>query len=171
MTADIQVQNQGIRRISLSLRPHGFGFVVFEDLMVLDSGVRRCESEESVSCLAPRLRRILTRYDPTLVVVESRYRNANFNSNPLIASLSIFAKELGIRLEYMTLGTLKLYFAQHGAHTRFEIAIAVAKLIPDLAWQLPPKRQPWESDHYAFPIFDAAALVLPLILPMRPELA
>ena len=56
--------------------------------------------------------------------------------------------------------TLLRYFRQYNATTKHEIAQAVAQIIPELAWRLPPKRKPWQSEAHRMSVFDAAAAVI-----------
>ena len=44
--------------------------------------------------------------------------------------------------------------------TKYETACLLAEQIPDLHWELPPKRKIWESEHYRMSIFTAAALAI-----------
>ena len=52
-------------------------------------------------------------------------------------------------------------FAQGGRWNTHEVAQAIAKRFPELAWHLPRKRKPWQSEPKKQLIFDAAALARP----------
>jgi hypothetical protein len=51
-------------------------------------------------------------------------------------------------------------FRNMGCETRDEIAVALARIFPDLLWKLPPKRRAWQSEHPRMAMFDAIALGL-----------
>ena len=51
-------------------------------------------------------------------------------------------------------------FRNLGCETRDEIAVALARIFPEVAWRLPPKRRAWQAEHPRMTIFDAIALGL-----------
>lgn len=147
------------RRLAVDVRSRSFGFVVFERMRILDSGVRSCDRNQSTECLLQRFRRLLERYDPSEIITRLDPRS------PFVKSIAQAVNDLGIELVQTTPATLRTYFLSHGAITKYEIAGIVAKLLPELAWQLPARRRAWESELYWSSVFDAAALALPRILP------
>jgi len=55
---------------------------------------------------------------------------------------------------------MRKYFQEIGRANKFEIAEAVATRFPELAWRLPRKRKPWQSEPLVQPLFDAVAIAL-----------
>ena len=155
-----------VRRIALDIRPRSFGFVVLEDAMVLDSGVRTCDQEQSDDCLVQRFRRIVARYDPAAVITLRRRLSDADRAYLLSKSLTRIVEEVGAELLYTSPPRIHRYFHRHGAITKHDIALVIAKLLPELAWQIPAKRKPWESEPYWASVFDAAASVVPHIFPI-----
>jgi hypothetical protein len=56
--------------------------------------------------------------------------------------------------------SVKVYFAQSGRRNKYDIALAVAKCFPELAWQLPKRRKSWQSEAAAQVVFDAVAIAV-----------
>ncbi|MDG7002208.1 MAG: hypothetical protein JRN15_24175, partial [Nitrososphaerota archaeon] len=44
--------------------------------------------------------------------------------------------------------------------TKYQIASTIAQMFPELRLKLPPKRRPWQTEHYNIAIFDAISLAL-----------
>lgn len=163
-----ELQIDGSRRIALDIRARSFGFVVFENSMVLDAGVRTCDRDQPSECLLPRLRAILTRYDPAVVILKGTPRDCvAAGEHCLLESIRRSVKACGIDLSFTSHTRLRRFFALHQAKTKQEIASVVARHLPELAWTLPPKRRTWDSEPYWASVFDAAALALPHIFPFH----
>ena len=54
-------------------------------------------------------------------------------------------------------------FGRMGVESKDDIAGVVARCVPELGQQLPPRRRIWDSEHYSMSIFEAAALALTLL--------
>jgi hypothetical protein len=52
---------------------------------------------------------------------------------------------------------VRRFFDQTGSATKHEIASTLAEWFIELAWKLPAKRKPWQSENYQMVIFDAVA--------------
>jgi hypothetical protein len=48
----------------------------------------------------------------------------------------------------------------HSGTTKYEIAVAVARLFPELTSRLPRQRKPWMSEDKRMSIFDAVSFAL-----------
>jgi hypothetical protein len=49
------------------------------------------------------------------------------------------------------------YYLGRGKYQR---AVEMAARFPEIGWKLPPKRQPWESEHHSMSIFEALAIAV-----------
>ena len=147
--------------LGISVRAHSFGFVVIEETAALDSGVRTCYRAQFDHCLGDRLERILRIYHPSAVVMLSA-RSNRAKQRTEITRTAI--KNVAKRNKALTISVrptvLHRHFAQYNAATKHQIAAAVAQILPELAWRLPHKRKPWQTEHYCMAIFDAAAAVI-----------
>jgi hypothetical protein len=47
-----------------------------------------------------------------------------------------------------------------GCETKAEISTVLARIFPELVWQLPPARKAWQSEHPRQTVFDAIGLGL-----------
>ena len=78
----------------------------------------------------------------------------------LLATIHNRAVWAGIRTCDIPSTRIKAAFRALGASTKYEIAQAIAKQLPELAPRLPRFRKPWMTEDYRMAIFDAAALAL-----------
>jgi len=128
---------------------------------VLDTGVRSCWTPEFEDCLGSRLRRIVQAYKPSALTLRTTQSNNSAPQKKVLAhAINRVATQQNLTTFRISQSALQRYFLDYRATTKYEIASAVAKLLPELAWQLPRKRKLWESEHYRMAIFDAAAGVV-----------
>jgi hypothetical protein len=152
---------ESTRVIGISARAHSFGFVVIENNTTLDYGVRTCYRSQFDNCLADRFDRILREYDPSAVIILSaRSKAAKHRTGLTRNAIKSSARRNRVPTVFVPIRVLNRYFAQYGAATKHEIAAAVAQIMPELAWRLPPKRKPWQNEPYSMAIFHAAAAVI-----------
>jgi len=146
------------RLLGVSVHPRSFGFVIIENGSVLDTGVRTCWTPEFEDCLGSRLQRIVQAYKPSaLILRESESNNSAPQKKVLVHAINRVASQHNVTTFRISQPRLRRYFLGYDSTTKHEIASTVARLLPELAWQLPRKRKPWESEHYRASIFDAAA--------------
>jgi hypothetical protein len=149
------------RFLGVSVHPRSFGFVIIENGSVLDTGVRSCWTPEFEDCLRSRLERIVQTYKPSaLILRESESNNPGPQKKVLLQAIKRVGEHHNLTTFRISRSTLRHYFLGYNATTKHEIASTMARLLPELAWQLPRKRKPWESEHYRMAIFDAAAGVV-----------
>lgn len=150
-----------LRYLAVDVRPRSFGFVVVENTTVLDSGIRMCDRTQFDDCLGRRFERILQVYSPSAVIVRGAGRlNANLRKHEVATAIRQGAKQHGADVISVRPAAISHYFSRYDATTKYQVAQVVAATMPELAWKLPPKRRPWESEHYRMSIFDAAAVVI-----------
>ena len=149
------------RYLGISVHPSSFGFIVIEAGSALDCGVRLCDHPQFDDCLATRFQRILRIYSPsTLIVLSSGSKVTRERRNAIARALTREAARKNSPVIRVGSSTVHRYFHRYNAVTRHEIAQAVAAILPELAWRLPPQPKPWQTDAYRMPIFDAAAGVI-----------
>lgn len=73
-------------------------------------------------------------------------------------SLTTLAATAEVELVTFTREALREVFAEVGAETKYEIAQAVAGIIPAFKHRLPPIRKIWQSEDERQSLFDAASL-------------
>lgn len=141
----------------------GFGYIVFESPDVpMDWGVKDVRRNKARDCLL-KARVLMHILQPSVLVLEDvRHRNSRRSKRvrQLIEAFARFAKERGIAVAWCSRQDVLTAFGRTGARTKHDIALAVTKLVPELAQRLPPRRRIWESEHYSMAIFEAAALAL-----------
>ena len=155
------------RCVAVDIHPHNFGFVVLENLTVLDCGARACEWTQSSDCLGQRFQRILQSYSPSTVVMRMyRSLGTGENNGRQVLTTAIKAAAVASRITVVGLrpATIRSFFDSRHARTKHEIAYTVSKLLPELAWKLPPQRKLWQSVHYRMSIFDAAAVAVTYVV-------
>jgi len=149
------------RYLGICVRPDCFGFVVIEDTIALDCGVRACERKGATACLSQQFERILRMYVPTAVIIlATGSGEAKTRRNGISGAIAGLTKGRGIPVVRFRASSLKKHFRQFDAETKYEIALAVARILPELAWRLPPKRKAWQSEVRRTSIFEAAAAVI-----------
>jgi hypothetical protein len=71
----------------------------------------------------------------------------------LIDEISKVVNKRKVKLRSLSRADIKQAFAVSGARTKYEIAVAIAKVFPELAPRLPRFRKPWISEDYRMGIF------------------
>lgn len=149
------------RYIAVHVRSRSIGFVVVENAIVIDSGTRFCDQTQFDDCLGDRFNRLLQLYKPSGVIVKgARNAGLNLRKRRVFAAIRQGAAGHSIALISMNPSQINKYFLRYEATTKHQVAEFVAKRMPELAWKLPRKRKPWESEHHRMSIFDAAAIVI-----------
>ena len=138
------------------------GFAVFEGARLLDWGVstygRRGMNRRVMA--GRKLNPLLDLHAPALVVL--RKRRVSFVIGKALAPVMQILRKAAVRrsigLRFLTAEMVKSFFVARGCKTKHQVASALAKQYPELAWKLPAKRKPWETEKHSMTIFDAAAL-------------
>jgi hypothetical protein len=138
------------------------GFAVFEGLRLLDWGVstygRRGMNRRVM--VSRTLNPLLDLHTPALVVL--RKKKVSVVIGKALAPIMQILRKEGVRrsigLRFLTTETVKRFFVARGCKTKHQVASALATQYPELAWKLPAKRKPWETEKHSMTIFDAAAL-------------
>lgn len=141
----------------------GFGWVLFEgpDRPAL-WGIASARPGRSGKLLR-RFERLLKRYEPAVFVLEEFETGSALRSErvqSLCREMLHLASAHGAFTPIYHRDVVRSCFASSGASTRYEIAQAIAKRIPDFDHRLPRYRKAWLSEDPRQSLFDAAALAL-----------
>jgi hypothetical protein len=147
--------------IALELRAQEFGFAVFEGPgILLDWGCRSYRNGNRSSTLAAKLTALLNTYAPVAIVVRRRVNLAPDVKRIIVAVTRSIKRVLmpsTARFASVTTKQVRSYFATFGSKTKHEIGGVLSKRFEELAYKLPPKRKPWQSERHGTIIFDAVA--------------
>jgi hypothetical protein len=149
------------RLLGIDVRPRRFGFIVIENSVVLDSGIRMCDKPGFDNCLGQGFDRIMKTYNPSALIVRGANGiHANPRKRKVAAAIRRRTKQHNVEVISIRPATVRHYFSRYNATTKYQIAQSVTALLPELAWKLPRDRKPWETEHHRMSIFDAAAAVI-----------
>lgn len=143
--------SQQTRILALDVHPRSFGYVVMESPgKLLDWGVRRSYQKTKNHpevLVGGRLRRLLKIWRPGAVVTRIGDRR-----NKDVQSLFRHIKKEAGATSFLP---IKGSEDSHQGRGKYERAVEIAARFPEIGWKLPPKRKPWESEHYSMSIFEA----------------
>ena len=150
--------------LSLAPMSKGFGFVLFEaPLAPFDWGVREVRGALKNRRILKFVEGMIDRYAPIVLVLEDWTDDACRKSKrimALYAALVELARKNCVQLVRVTKGSVRRCFMHVVPCNKYEIALAIAKAIPALSYQIPPVRKIWMSEDPRQSLYDAAALGL-----------
>jgi hypothetical protein len=160
------------RVLALDLHPRRFGYVIVENPdKLLDWGVRsyRRKGNSADVLIRRRLRPLLALWKPSLVVIRGA-RQLSSRKNLLRGRLlkRVVAEARNYRARVQIIKKRPTDRAEK--LTKYERAQTVVQRFPVLTQKLPPKRKPWESEHYSMSIFEALAIARNIRTNSRSEL-
>ncbi len=152
-----------IRVLAVALRSRGFGFAVIEgQTHLVDWGTRTARAAKASRTLAG-IRALLAHYRPDRLVLED-HRAPGSRRHPRIRTLLERVRRLAddeaVRSRAISRAKVQRAFAPIGARTRYEIAVAIARLFPEIEDRLPPYREAYMSEDDRLSIFDAVSFAL-----------
>lgn len=153
----------GIRILALVVHRSKIGYAVLEgSSRLLDWGVLSCKKAETFRRVPvpQRLISLLSFCQPlsvALKLVKARGRNTE-RVQTFAAAIQEECKKRSIRLFRVKASTVQRFFAAHSCKTRIQIAHVLGEWFSELAWHVPPKRKPWQSDSHHIPVFEAVAV-------------
>ena len=139
--------------LALEIRSQRFGFAVVEGGQLLDWGVREHGGQPLVA--SQKVASLVDLYGPAAVVIRKRERHRH--PSDVFPAIRSALRLRAVILRLVSAKKVRAHFAELGGTTKFEIAKSIAQRFPELAWSVPPKRKPWQSESYHAAIFDAAA--------------
>jgi Holliday junction resolvasome RuvABC endonuclease subunit len=152
-----------IRVLAIDPATRGFGFAILEGPnRLIDWGVKETKVNKSARSLK-LIEDLIDRYQPSVIVVEDYEGKGSRRCDrigQLINDISKLASKRKIRVRSVARLKVKQAFSESGASNKYEVAVTIAKRLPELAPRLPRFRKPWMSEDYRMSIFDATALAL-----------
>ena len=146
----------------------GFGFVVLEgkdDLIDWGLKIWRLQAGNRNTWCLKQAGRLIDQYQPAVVVLENitgKRSRRGLRVQELIRKMLALAQEHKIRVRRLAPSDIQKAFAPVGATTKHQIALVIARQLPELAVHTPRYRKPWMSEDARMSIFDAAAFALTL---------
>lgn len=159
------MDEQSTQKIILALSPttRGIGFSLFEGPQKpIDWGIKEARIRKNARCLA-KVSELIAFYEPDAIVVEDHTDESSRRSRrvkQLIQSVLDLAEKKHIAVRVFSRSMVHAAFSQFGAHTKYDIAKAIATWLPEFEERLPRYRKPWMTEDYRMGIFDAIALAL-----------
>lgn len=151
------------RVLAIDPTTKGFGFAILEGPeSLIDWGVKEVKDNKDARCLK-QIADLIRRYEPDVIVVEDVTAKSCRRCprvRLLIRDTFKLALEKKIKIHSVSRRAVRAAFSRFGARTKHEIAGAIAKRLPELAFRRPPYRKPWMSEDDRMSIFDAAAFAL-----------
>lgn len=149
---------------SVSPSARGFAFVLFESpLAPYDWGVKDLRGSGKNRRTIRFVESMIERYHPLVLVLEDWTDDLCRRSARIIdlyERLVLVARKHLVRVIRVSKERLRQCFARVIPTTKYEIALAIAKQIPALSFQVPPTRRIWMSEDPRQALYDAAALAI-----------
>jgi hypothetical protein len=147
----------------IDFRSQRFGFVLLEERgTLLDWGV--CGYRTSVpKALRRKIAHVADQFAPFLIVSRRDVNGAPARralTNLYLDVLKCEAQRHACPLRLISASSVHEHFYNQGRRNKHEVSQVVAGYFPELAWRLPRKRKPWQSEPAIQVLFDAAALAL-----------
>lgn len=142
----------------------GFAYTLFESpLSPVDWGIKGIQrSQRNARCLKA-VTALLERFQPDTLVIEDCWDCDSKRSGRvrrLYRALESLARMESFSVYRYSRAHIRTMFNGLGARTKYEIAHAIARLIPAFSHRLPPVRKAWMPEDRRMALFDAAALAL-----------
>lgn len=153
------------KRIVLSIyfNTRGFAYSVFDDpSSPLQWGVKAA-NPGNVTDRFEKARLTILMYRPSVVVLQDcdgDLSRCTSNVRKAVDKVADFASKQQIEVSRFSRSDILCAFAPYRAHTKHEIAKAIAVLLPEFAPHVPPKRLQWKGEAHRMFFFDAVSLAL-----------
>jgi len=151
------------RVLAIDPTSRGFGYVLFEEpTELLDWAVVETKASNDIQCLK-RISELIQHYAPDVVALENhagRGSRRRLRARKLIDDVRALAANNRTRTRSVSRAQVRSFFLQSNALTKHEIAMEIAKRLPELAPRLPRFRKPWMTEDARMSIFDAASFAL-----------
>lgn len=141
----------------------GFGFVVLDSARrPIDWGVKDVRRNGNGGFMSKAME-IMDAHQPTVLAIEDwcdRGARRKLRTRTFLRRLGHATTARGIVVERFSRIQIRDAFASYNVKTVHDVAIAVARIIPEFRPLLPRPRRPWQSEPYRQSIFQAAALAV-----------
>lgn len=149
----------GHRVLSVDVRPHRFGYAVFETpARLIDYGATRFDSP--AACLH-RVSFLMKNSGPSTIVLRKTARSSTRNQPLTRAIIRLIARQSrhsSIQIAFVGERQVRSTLGDERQVTKHVIASLLAQTFPELIWKLPQPRKPWEPESLNMLIFDAVAI-------------
>jgi hypothetical protein len=162
-----------VLRLALAVDPttKGFAFVLLEDGLLIDWGVRHAGSNKNVGSIR-KLRVLLTQYKPDVLIIEDVNHRSSRRWRRVRQLVGWFAREARrnrILLRRVAHQQVRKQFATYSPQvTKYRVAVALAQRFPELQERLPRVRKMWMTEDERMSIFDALAMAIVATNPVVP---
>jgi len=110
--------------------------------------------------LRKKIQDLIDQFQPEIIVTEQEPINKAMRGKQTIKSLKLVQKlseTNQIYLKQYARLMVKGVFSCFDANNKYETAVYLAQVFPQLSSKLPPKPKIWESQHYRMGLFDSVA--------------
>jgi hypothetical protein len=136
-----------------------FGFAILEGgTRLLDWGVRSYDKRSALG--VDKIARLLDYYQPSLVVIRKWWlgnARVGLRASAMARAAGSEARRRLIESHSVGIEEFRRFFVKRGCTTKHAIASLVADWFDEVAWRVPAKRRPWDSECPRALIFDAIA--------------
>jgi hypothetical protein len=139
-----------IRILALDLHPRSFGYAVFQNAALLDWGLRKWPPRQP-KIASRKLCRLLTFWQPMRLVVREGASRREY------AMVKAGARDANVPILDIRRAAVQDAFRTSKRPSRFDIARAVARRYPELAFRLPALRKLGHGEPFQLRMFTAAA--------------
>lgn len=148
-----------VRTLGLDPAPRGIAFVVLDGRdYLIDWGIPVLKTRTTREA-DRKVRFLIARFAPTFLVVEHHtLTRRRRRARRIIEKIGSTGDALGLPVIEVSRPQVREHFSQTDG-TKYEIALALAALFPELEHRLPRKRKPWMSEDERMNIFDALSFV------------
>ena len=156
---------QQSRLLAVALTSRGLGYAVLEgEKLLIENGHTSVRSEVKKAQCLTRVKKLVALYQPDALILQDVVAKGSWR-HPRIKRLhrevEAFAKKRKLAVKLISGRQVRRFLLGNERGTKQEIAELLAKHFPiELAFQLPPKRRPWESADSRMDIFDAVGLAV-----------
>jgi hypothetical protein len=145
------------RILAVEVRSARFGYALFEKpRRLIDFGAT---SFDSPLTARSRIRRLLQFSHPSLLVLRKSLRR-KASAQSVVTVIRNEARKCAVPLIFIANRSFKSHYDSHSCRTKYDRAVFIAKLIPEIAWRLPPSRKFYEPEPLAMIYFDSIALAV-----------
>ncbi len=139
----------------------GFAFVVLEEGVLIDWGVRHAGSEKNRGSIQ-KLKVLIADYKPDVLVIEDIHDRSSRRLRRvrlLIGQFARAARRYKVVVRRVTRRAVRQHFGANSWQvTKHHIALALADRFPELRGRLPRVRKLWMTEDERMSIFDALAM-------------
>jgi Holliday junction resolvasome RuvABC endonuclease subunit len=152
------------RILAIAIRSQRLGYAVLDGSnKLLDWGMvfYRRNGGKQVATTAKRISSLLELYAPSMIVVEQSELRQVRNVGGLRLLSKLLRREAArqsVKFHATKQLDVRKAFRSFDAKSKDDVAAALARMFPEVAYKLPHRRKVWESEHSIMPMFDAIAI-------------